>query len=136
MTIEYIEKSDRRPRLAGGLDQAPAARRAHRQEVAVIGSGPSGMAAAQQLNRAGHHVTVFERDNYIGGLLRLGIPDFKLEKQVVERRVDQMRAEGIEFRTGAYVGRDVTVDELKRRLRRRAPVHRLDDPARPRRARP
>ena len=72
------------------------------------------MAAAQQLNRAGHTVTVFERDNYIGGLLRLGIPDFKLEKHVVERRVQQMRDEGIEFNTGVYVGRNLTVEELTR----------------------
>src|SRR5690606_38968577 len=80
--------------------------------VAVIGSGPSGMAAAQQLNRAGHSVTVFERENYAGGLLRLGIPEFKLEKRLVERRVQQMRDEGIEFRTGVHVGRDITADEL------------------------
>jgi len=72
------------------------------------------MAAAQQLNRAGHSVTVFERDNYVGGLLRLGIPDFKLEKLVVERRVDQMREEGIVFKTGVYVGRDYSAVDLKR----------------------
>jgi glutamate synthase (NADPH/NADH) small chain len=70
------------------------------------------MAAAQQLNRAGHLVTVFERDNYVGGLLRLGIPEFKLEKSVVERRVQQMREEGIEFKTGVNVGLDVSTDEL------------------------
>jgi glutamate synthase (NADPH/NADH) small chain len=72
------------------------------------------MAAAQQLNRAGHSVTVFERDNYIGGLLRLGIPDFKLEKMLVERRVQQMRDEGVQFKTGVYVGQNYAVDDLKR----------------------
>jgi glutamate synthase (NADPH/NADH) small chain len=84
------------------------------KRVAIVGSGPAGMAAAQQLNRAGHHVTVFERDNYIGGLLRLGIPDFKLEKLVVERRVQQLRDEGVEFVTGAHIGKNVAVEDLKR----------------------
>jgi glutamate synthase (NADPH/NADH) small chain len=71
------------------------------------------MAAAQQLNRAGHTVTVFERDAYIGGLLRLGIPDFKMEKDVVQRRVDQMAAEGVIFRPNTYVGRNFSTEELK-----------------------
>lgn len=114
VTIEYIEKaiSDRGWDEGWIVAQPPAVRTGKR--VAVIGSGPAGMAAAQQINRAGHSVVVFERDNYIGGLLRLGIPDFKLEKYVVERRVQQMRDEGIEFRTGVYVGQDLTVDDLKR----------------------
>jgi len=68
------------------------------QKVAVIGSGPAGLAAAQQLRRAGHSVTVFEKDDRIGGLLRYGIPDFKMEKTVIDRRLEQMRAEGVEFR--------------------------------------
>ncbi|HSS23740.1 MAG TPA: glutamate synthase subunit beta, partial [Mycobacterium sp.] len=68
--------------------------------VAVVGSGPAGLAAAQQLTRAGHSVTVFERDDRIGGLLRYGIPEFKMEKRVLDRRLDQMRAEGTEFRPG------------------------------------
>ena len=68
--------------------------------VAVVGSGPAGLAAAQQLTRAGHSVTVFERDDRIGGLLRYGIPEFKMEKRVLDRRLDQMRAEGTEFRAG------------------------------------
>jgi glutamate synthase (NADPH) small chain len=72
------------------------------------------MAAAQQLNRAGHSVTVFERANYIGGLLRLGIPDFKLDKLLVERRAQQMRDEGVTFRTGVYVGQNLAVEDLKR----------------------
>jgi len=81
--------------------------------VAVVGSGPAGLAAAQQLTRAGHSVTVLERDDRIGGLLRYGIPEFKMEKRHIERRLDQMRGEGTEFRTGVNVGVDVGVDELR-----------------------
>jgi glutamate synthase (NADPH/NADH) small chain len=84
------------------------------QKVAVVGSGPAGLAAAQQLARAGHSVTVFERDNRIGGLLRYGIPDFKMEKWVIDRRLDQMQAEGVQFKTNVHVGKDITVDELRR----------------------
>lgn len=83
------------------------------KKVAVIGSGPSGLAAAQQLNRAGHTVTVFERDEKVGGLLRYGIPDFKLEKHIIDRRVDILEKEGIEFRTGIHVGIDVSVLSLR-----------------------
>ena len=81
--------------------------------VAVVGSGPAGMAAAAQLNRAGHSVTLFERNDRIGGLLRYGVPDFKLEKRYVQRRVDLMEAEGVEIRTGMNVGVDITADELR-----------------------
>ncbi len=84
------------------------------KRVAVVGSGPAGLAAAQQLNRAGHHVVVFEKDDKIGGLLRYGIPDFKIEKWIVDRRIKQMEEEGVEFRTSAYVGYDPTTEELKR----------------------
>ncbi|MFN8838538.1 MAG: glutamate synthase subunit beta, partial [Burkholderiales bacterium] len=80
----------------------PAARTG--KKVAVVGSGPAGMAAAQQLARAGHDVTVFEKNDRIGGLLRYGIPDFKMEKSHIDRRVEQMRAEGVVFRTGVFVG--------------------------------
>jgi glutamate synthase (NADPH/NADH) small chain len=83
------------------------------RRVAVVGSGPAGLAAAQQLTRAGHTVTVFERADRIGGLLRYGIPEFKMEKRFLDRRLDQMRAEGTEFRTGVNVGVDVTVEELR-----------------------
>lgn len=83
------------------------------RSVAVIGSGPAGMAAAAQLNKAGHQVTLFERNDRIGGLLRYGVPDFKLDKGVVQRRVDLLEAEGIEMRTGVEVGRDITAGELR-----------------------
>ena len=83
------------------------------KQIAIVGSGPAGLAAAQQLRRAGHAVTVFEKDDRIGGLLVYGIPDFKLEKNVVSRRVEQLRAEGVEFRTGVNVGVDYSVEELR-----------------------
>jgi glutamate synthase (NADPH) small chain len=81
--------------------------------IAVVGSGPAGLAAAQQLTRAGHSVTVFERADRIGGLLRYGIPEFKMEKRVLDRRLDQMRAEGTEFRPGVNVGVDLTAEQLR-----------------------
>jgi glutamate synthase (NADPH) small chain len=85
-------------------------------KVAVVGSGPAGLAAAQQLARAGHAVTVFERDDRIGGLLRYGIPDFKIEKHVVDARLAQMEAEGVVFQTGVNVGVDITADDLRERF--------------------
>ena len=87
--------------------------------VAVVGSGPAGLAAAQQLTRAGHTVAVFERDDRIGGLLRYGIPDFKMEKQHLETRLAQMQAEGTRFRAGVEIGVDITWDDLRVALRRR-----------------
>ena len=80
--------------------------------VAVVGSGPAGMAAAQQLARAGHSVTLFEKNDRIGGLLRYGIPDFKMEKHLIDRRIRQMEAEGVVFRTGVEVGVGISVDML------------------------
>jgi glutamate synthase (NADPH/NADH) small chain len=84
------------------------------KKVAVIGSGPAGLAAAQQLARAGHSVTVLEKADRIGGLLRYGIPDFKMEKWVLDRRLEQMKAEGVEFRVNVNVGVDVTPEQLRR----------------------
>ncbi|MBO2449765.1 glutamate synthase subunit beta [Actinomadura barringtoniae] len=85
------------------------------RKVAVIGSGPAGLAAAQQLTRAGHDVKVYERADRVGGLLRYGIPEFKMEKRHVDRRVSQMRAEGTDFKTSVNAGVDVTGDELRSR---------------------
>ena len=84
------------------------------KRVAVVGSGPAGLAAAQQLIRAGHAVVVFEKDDRIGGLLRYGIPDFKLDKRIIDRRLAQLVAEGVEFETGAKVGEDLSVRYLRK----------------------
>src|SRR5206468_10383320 len=86
------------------------------RSVAVVGSGPAGLGCAQQLNRAGHEVTVFERDEAGGGLIRFGVPDFKIEKSVVERRLAQLEAEGVEFRYGVEVGVDVDPAGLRERF--------------------
>jgi glutamate synthase (NADPH/NADH) small chain len=82
------------------------------KKVAVVGSGPAGMAAAQQLARAGHDVHLYEKAQQIGGLMRYGIPNFKLDKTIIDRRVEQMKAEGVVLHTGVHVGKDITVDEL------------------------
>ena len=113
ITIELVEKTISDVGFEKGWirPQPPSQRTGKR--VAVVGSGPAGLAAAQQLNRAGHRVTVFERDEVIGGLLRLGIPDFKLPAEIVQRRVDLMAEEGIEFRTDAHVGVTVPTSELR-----------------------
>ena len=112
VTIEYIEKAiaDRGFEEGWIKPQPPAVRTG--KKVAVVGSGPAGLAAAQQLNRAGHEVTVMERDERVGGLLALGIPDFKLDKEVVRRRVNQLADEGVNFVTGVNVGVDYPIDDL------------------------
>ena len=84
------------------------------KKIAVVGSGPAGLAAAQQLNRAGHLVTVYERDSRVGGLLRYGIPDFKLEKSIIDRRVEILSLEGIKFKTNVEVGIDIPIKKLKK----------------------
>ena len=96
----------------GWIVPEPPAQRTPYQ-VAIVGSGPAGMAAAQQLNRVGHRVTVFERDDAVGGLMTYGIPDFKFAKRQVRRRVDQLAAEGINFRTNVNVGIDVPLEKLR-----------------------
>src|SRR5277367_2528637 len=115
VTIKQIENAIVGRAWAEGwiTPQPPRRDRETGQAVAVVGSGPAGMAAAQQLRRAGHRVTLFERDEAIGGLVRFGVPDFKIEKAVVQRRVEQLIAEGVEMRCGVDVGRDVTVAELR-----------------------
>ena len=86
------------------------------KKIAIIGSGPAGLAASQQLNSVGHDITVFERDNKIGGLLRYGIPDFKLEKNIIDRRVNILKEEGIEFKCNINVGVDISIEELQEKF--------------------
>jgi glutamate synthase (NADPH/NADH) small chain len=113
VTIKQIEKTviDRAFEEGWILPEPPPFRTGRR--VAVIGSGPAGLAAAQQLARAGHDVTVFEKSDRIGGLLRYGIPNFKMEKHLIDRRIRQMEAEGVRFTPNAHVGVTVSVDELR-----------------------
>ena len=113
VTIENIEKNIVETAFKEGwiVAQPPTSRTG--KSVAVVGSGPSGLAAAQQLNRAGHLVTVFERDAKVGGLLRFGIPDFKLEKTIIDRRVAVLEEEGITFKTNAHVGKNISVETLQ-----------------------
>ncbi len=99
---------------SGWVTPQPSARQSGKT-VAVVGSGPAGLAAAQQLARAGHTVAVLERADRIGGLLRYGIPEFKMEKHHLDRRLEQMEAEGVRFRPNTYVGRDVTGQEVRER---------------------
>ena len=113
VTIEYIEKTIAEQAFEKGYIKANPPKIRTGKRIAVIGSGPAGLAAAAQLNKAGHWVTVFERSDRIGGLLRYGIPDFKLEKTVVERRVRLMEQEGIIFRTNAHVGVNISAKHLQ-----------------------
>ncbi len=113
VSIRQIEKQIVDDGFARGLIVPRPAHRASGKRVAVVGSGPAGLAAAQQLARVGHAVTVIEREDRFGGLLRYGIPDFKLDKASVERRIDQLRDEGVQFESGVEVGRDVSLDALR-----------------------
>ena len=115
VTIKEIEVSIIDDAFDNGYVQPQVPERLTNKTIAVVGSGPAGLAAAQQLTRAGHTVAVYERDDRIGGLLRYGIPDFKLEKQHIDRRIEQMEAEGTKFRTSVNIGVDITWDELRRR---------------------
>lgn len=115
VTIKEIEVSVIDQAFDDGLVLPHAPERLTGKTVAVVGSGPAGLAAAQQLTRAGHTVAVFERDDKIGGLLRYGIPDFKMEKHHIDRRIEQMSAEGTRFRTNQNIGIDITWEELRSR---------------------
>ncbi len=114
VTIKVVEQNIVDRGFAESYIQPEPPRRRTGKNVAIVGSGPAGLAAAQQLARAGHNVSVFERHDRVGGLLRYGIPDFKLEKHVVDRRLDQLVAEGVQFRTNVHVGVDIKGDELQR----------------------
>jgi glutamate synthase (NADPH/NADH) small chain len=114
VTIKVIEKTIIEHAFREGwIRPEPPAQRTGKR-VAVIGSGPAGLAAAQQLNRAGHRVTVFEKADRIGGLLRYGIPEFKMEKRVLDRRLEQLGAEGVEFRTNVNVGSTISGYQLRK----------------------
>jgi glutamate synthase (NADPH) small chain len=114
VTIKLIEKTivDRAWEEGWIKPEPPETRTGKR--IAVVGSGPSGLAASQQLNRAGHEVILFEKNDRIGGLLRYGIPDFKLEKRVLNRRLEQMLAEGVQFQTNAHVGGNIPAQDLRK----------------------
>ncbi len=113
VTIEQIEKEIVEHAFAQGWIQPRPPEKRTGKSVAVVGSGPAGLACAQQLNRAGHQVTVFERADRIGGLLRYGIPDFKMNKSVIDRRLRILEAEGIVFKPGIQVGVDLTAEQIR-----------------------
>jgi len=116
VAIEHIEKSIAETAFERGLIQPNPPTMRTGKKIAIVGSGPAGLAAAAQLNKAGHTVTVFERNTRIGGLLRYGIPDFKLEKWVIDRRLEVMEAEGIRFSPNTNVGIDITAEELEKKF--------------------
>src|SRR5204863_10039125 len=112
VTINQIENAIINRAWSEGWAVPQPSRQETGMSVAVVGSGPAGMAAAQQLRRLGHAVTLYERDEAAGGLVRFGVPDFKIEKHVVQRRVQQLVDEGVDVRCGIDVGVDISADEL------------------------
>lgn len=114
VSIELIEKYIVERGFKEGWIQPNPPKERSGKKVAIVGSGPAGLAAAQQLNRAGHEVTVLERDAKVGGLLRYGIPDFKLEKNVIDRRIEILEKEGIQFKTNCHVGENYEVKKLEK----------------------
>jgi len=114
VTIKNVELAIVEKGWENGWIQPVVAQRRTGRSVAVVGSGPAGLAAAQQLCRAGHSVTVFEKSDRVGGLLRYGIPEFKMEKRLVDARLEQMKAEGVSFQTGVHVGVDLTAADLRK----------------------
>ena len=113
VSIENIEKNIVEKGFENGWIRAKVPKKRTNNKIAIIGSGPAGLAAAQQLNSAGHNVTVYEKEDKIGGLLRYGIPNFKLEKHIIDRRVNILIEEGIIFITNANVGVNVNIEELE-----------------------
>ena len=114
VSIEMIEKYIVERGFKEGWIKPNIPKKRSNKKIAVIGSGPAGLAAAQQLNKAGHNVEVFERDKKIGGLLRYGIPDFKMEKHIIDRRINILKKEGIKFKTNIDVGENYSIKELKK----------------------
>ena len=116
VTIKQIEKNIVERGFKEGWIRPQPPKMRTGKSVAIVGSGPAGLAAAQQLRRAGHAVTVYEKADRIGGLLRYGIPNFKMEKHIIDRRLEQMSAEGVQFVTNAHVGANVAVEDLQHRF--------------------
>ncbi len=114
VTIKQIEKTIIDRAFAEGWVRPEPPQELTGKRIAIVGSGPAGLAAAQQLRRAGHAVTVYEKNDRMGGLMRYGIPNFKMEKHILDRRLEQMIAEGVEFVPNAHIGRDIAVEDLRR----------------------